>query len=246
MFRAVANNLEILNYALNFYILCLCRYVGDHMSSHLSPKSVSVSVSVSECDIRENFDTNECPNIIVSTKLHEWISEYIHIHFFDTVLTGQNNFFFLSHLDRPNCGSPLIAVDLESLCLSPMWRAVFSQLPQSYVVCSFYFKPLGDLRDVVCFNLSLDTFIWGSVQFQANVFEQCFCQCWPNCFCKHSWLEACISYSCQGLWLRIVQLHVWSLIWIVARCTKLRGLSENTWTESWNVHIHLGLHFLIV
>ena len=33
-----------------------------------------------ECDIRENFDTNECPNIFVSTKLHEWISEYIHIN----------------------------------------------------------------------------------------------------------------------------------------------------------------------
>ena len=32
-----------------------------------------------ECDIRENFDTNECPNIFVSTKLHEWISEYIRI-----------------------------------------------------------------------------------------------------------------------------------------------------------------------
>ena len=37
-----------------------------------------------ECDIRENFDTNECTNIFVSTKLHEWISEYIHINFFDT------------------------------------------------------------------------------------------------------------------------------------------------------------------
>ena len=37
-----------------------------------------------ECDIRENFDTNECPNIFVSTKLHEWISEYIHINFCDT------------------------------------------------------------------------------------------------------------------------------------------------------------------
>ena len=24
-----------------------------------------------ECDIRENFDTNECPNIFVSTKLRE-------------------------------------------------------------------------------------------------------------------------------------------------------------------------------
>ena len=35
-----------------------------------------------ECDIRENFDTNECPNIFVSTKLHEWISKYIHINLF--------------------------------------------------------------------------------------------------------------------------------------------------------------------
>ena len=40
--------------------------------------------STTECDIRENFDTNECPNIFVSTKLHEWISEYIHTNFFDT------------------------------------------------------------------------------------------------------------------------------------------------------------------
>ena len=40
--------------------------------------------SKAECDIRENFDTNECPNIFVSTKLHEWISEDIHINFFDT------------------------------------------------------------------------------------------------------------------------------------------------------------------
>ena len=37
-----------------------------------------------ECDIRENFDTNECLNIFVWTKLHEWISEYIHIIVFDT------------------------------------------------------------------------------------------------------------------------------------------------------------------
>ena len=30
-----------------------------------------IIVSEPECDIRENFDTNECPNIFVSTKLHE-------------------------------------------------------------------------------------------------------------------------------------------------------------------------------
>ena len=34
-----------------------------------------------ECHIREHFDTNECPNVFVSTKLHEWISEYIHANF---------------------------------------------------------------------------------------------------------------------------------------------------------------------
>ena len=28
-------------------------------------------MSGAECDIRENVDTNECPNIFVSTKLHE-------------------------------------------------------------------------------------------------------------------------------------------------------------------------------
>ena len=38
----------------------------------------------SECDIRENVDTNECPNIFLSKKLHEWISEYIHTNFYDT------------------------------------------------------------------------------------------------------------------------------------------------------------------
>ena len=37
-----------------------------------------------ECDIREILYTNECPNIFVSTKLHEWISEYIHTNLFDT------------------------------------------------------------------------------------------------------------------------------------------------------------------
>ena len=26
VFRAIANNLELLNFALNFYIFCLCRY----------------------------------------------------------------------------------------------------------------------------------------------------------------------------------------------------------------------------
>ena len=41
-----------------------------------------VLFSRAECDIRENFDTNECPNIFVSTKLYEWIFEYIHINFF--------------------------------------------------------------------------------------------------------------------------------------------------------------------
>ena len=33
----------------------------------------------SECDIRENFDTNEYQDIFVSKNLHERMSEYIHI-----------------------------------------------------------------------------------------------------------------------------------------------------------------------
>ena len=32
---------------------------------------ISQQTYIPECDIRENFDTNECPNIFVSTKLHE-------------------------------------------------------------------------------------------------------------------------------------------------------------------------------
>ena len=54
------------------------------MSLFLGKSPVNGKLSGPECDIRENFDTNECPNIFVSTKLHEWISEYIHINFFDT------------------------------------------------------------------------------------------------------------------------------------------------------------------
>ena len=59
----------------------------NHPITHLSlsPPSISlISLSFGqtcancvwimcgpECDIRENFHTNECPNIFVSTKLHE-------------------------------------------------------------------------------------------------------------------------------------------------------------------------------
>ena len=37
-----------------------------------------------ECDIRENLDTNEYPNIFESKNLHERISEYIRIKKFYT------------------------------------------------------------------------------------------------------------------------------------------------------------------
>ena len=37
--------------------------------------------SGTECDIRMDFDTNEYPNIFVSRKWHEWISEYIRMIF---------------------------------------------------------------------------------------------------------------------------------------------------------------------
>ena len=52
----------------------------------LFQKSISTNMAwcETECDIREKFYTNECPNIFVSTKLHEWISEYIHTNFLDT------------------------------------------------------------------------------------------------------------------------------------------------------------------
>ena len=43
-----------------------------------------VGTSESECDIRMDFDTNEYPNIFVSRKWHERMSEYICIIFFDT------------------------------------------------------------------------------------------------------------------------------------------------------------------
>ena len=53
--------------------------------------------SPSECDIRENFDTNECPNIFVPPKLHEWISEYIHTNFFDTNECPNKNSYWKLH-----------------------------------------------------------------------------------------------------------------------------------------------------
>ena len=52
-------------------------------SYHLATADAFIA-GACKTDIRENFDTNECPNIFVSTKLHEWLSEYIHTNFFDT------------------------------------------------------------------------------------------------------------------------------------------------------------------
>ena len=54
-----------------------------YVSSFIS-LAFDLYVFTTECDIRENFDTNECPKIFVSTKLPEWISEYIHINLSDT------------------------------------------------------------------------------------------------------------------------------------------------------------------
>ena len=45
---------------------------------------------VSECDIRIDFDTNEYPNIFVSRKRHERISEYIRIKRNDTNMILMN------------------------------------------------------------------------------------------------------------------------------------------------------------
>ena len=49
-----------------------------HRSSTLS------SVFDSECGIRQNFDSNEYPNIFVSKFWLKWISKYIRIIFLDT------------------------------------------------------------------------------------------------------------------------------------------------------------------
>ena len=45
--------------------------VLTHISREMRNGSAEIKASVSECDIRENFDTNECPIIFVSKKLHE-------------------------------------------------------------------------------------------------------------------------------------------------------------------------------
>ena len=66
----------------------LCHITGDltielsYLYNGLSFIAAKRSDKVfgSECDIRESFDTKECPNIFVSTKLYEWIFEYIHIN----------------------------------------------------------------------------------------------------------------------------------------------------------------------
>ena len=41
-------------------------------------------IYVAECDIRMDFDMNEYPNIFVSRKWYEWITEYICMNIFDT------------------------------------------------------------------------------------------------------------------------------------------------------------------
>ena len=46
-------------------------YVANVAFSILEVQGFGVWGYEAECDIRENFDTNECPNIFVSTKLHE-------------------------------------------------------------------------------------------------------------------------------------------------------------------------------
>ena len=49
--------------------------------------------SGSECDLRENFDTNECPNIFVSTKLHKYSN---------TLTNECLNIFVQTNLTRTN------------------------------------------------------------------------------------------------------------------------------------------------
>ena len=48
VFRAVANNLELLNFALNFYIYCLCRCF---ISQQLSSKHLKGQFGFRVCDV---------------------------------------------------------------------------------------------------------------------------------------------------------------------------------------------------
>ena len=50
----------------------------------------TVVLSETECDIRIDFDTNEYPNIFVSRKRYERISEYIRIKRNDTNMIRMN------------------------------------------------------------------------------------------------------------------------------------------------------------
>ena len=53
------------NYIFGWKLPC------PHPDTAPPPPPPPPAAAIAECDIRENFDTNECPNIFVSTKLHE-------------------------------------------------------------------------------------------------------------------------------------------------------------------------------
>ena len=53
-----------------FLVLFVRAATGEHSLPSL-PEAVHLLQLETECDIREIFYTNECPNIFVSTTLHE-------------------------------------------------------------------------------------------------------------------------------------------------------------------------------
>ena len=56
-----------------------CDELKEEIQIPNSPIQYQTARSRSECDIRENFDINEYPNIFLYKNLPERISEYIHI-----------------------------------------------------------------------------------------------------------------------------------------------------------------------
>ena len=62
----ITPNKKILYIFRNFMV-----YLGKHTMPVFLFKGGLAALSGAECDIRENLYTNECPNIFVSTKLHE-------------------------------------------------------------------------------------------------------------------------------------------------------------------------------
>ena len=61
--ESTINNVDI--------VVLNCQQCNQCLKCQVTRFSKNLKIFKTECDIRENFDTNECLNIFVSTKLHE-------------------------------------------------------------------------------------------------------------------------------------------------------------------------------